>query len=276
MIEIPEGMVLAEQLGQTVKGKQIEKVSVLQSPHKFAWFQGDPQRYPQMLEGQRVGEASSFGSHVEFQAGEVSLAVSEGATWRFHPDRQKLPAKHQLLLEFEDGSALCLTIRMYGGMLCFRTGEADNPYYLMAREKPSPLSPAFDFKRFEGLFQTEDAAKLSVKALLATEQRIPGLGNGCLQDILFHAGLHPKRKVSTLDEEDKQALFRSLKNTLQEMAVKGGRDTEPDLFGKSGGYITKCSKNTAGQPCPVCGSRIVKESYMGGSVYYCPVCQPLV
>jgi len=276
MIEIPEGMVLAEQLGQSVRGKKIDKVSVLQSPHKFAWFQGDPQRYPQMLEGQQVGEARSFGSHVEFKAGEASLAVSEGATWGFYPAGEKLPAKHQLLLEFEDGSALCLTIRMYGGILCFRAGEAENQYYLMAREKPSPLSQAFDFKRFEGLFQAEDAAKLSVKALLATEQRIPGLGNGCLQDILFFAGLHPKRKAGTLNEEDKQALFRSLKNTLQEMAAKGGRDTEPDLFGKAGGYVTRCSKNSVGQPCAVCGSLIVKESYMGGSVYYCPVCQPLV
>jgi hypothetical protein len=33
----------------------------------------------------------------------------------------------------------------------------------------------------------QEVKKLSLKALLATEQRIPGLGNGVLQDILFKA-----------------------------------------------------------------------------------------
>ncbi|MFO7935831.1 MAG: zinc finger domain-containing protein [Bacteroidales bacterium] len=27
--------------------------------------------------------------------------------------------------------------------------------------------------------------------------------------------------------------------------------------------------------CPNCGDAIVKEAYMGGAVYFCPVCQPL-
>jgi endogenous inhibitor of DNA gyrase (YacG/DUF329 family) len=59
------------------------------------------------------------------------------------------------------------------------------------------------------------------------------------------------------------------------MTAQGGRDTEPDLFGQPGGYVSRCSKNTAGQPCGRCGDRIVKESYMGGSIYYCPTCQTM-
>jgi formamidopyrimidine-DNA glycosylase len=27
--------------------------------------------------------------------------------------------------------------------------------------------------------------------------------------------------------------------------------------------------------CPKCGGTIVKEAYLGGAVYYCPVCQKL-
>jgi formamidopyrimidine-DNA glycosylase len=34
------------------------------------------------------------------------------------------------------------------------------------------------------------------------------------------------------------------------------------------------SKNTAGQPCPNCGEPIRKETFLGGSVYFCPYCQP--
>ena len=59
------------------------------------------------------------------------------------------------------------------------------------------------------------------------------------------------------------------------MAFKGGRDTEKDLFGCLGGYMTCLSKNTLDKPCPVCGGTIRKESYMGGSIYYCEGCQKI-
>ena len=275
MIEIPEALALAEQINKTIQGKRIARVEVLRSPHKFAWFQGDPLSYPDLLTGQTVGSARGFGSTLEFQAGGARVAVSEGATWKYHADRADVPAKHQLLLEFADGSALSLSVRMYGGILCFREGQAENEYYLLAEKALSPLSAQFDWAYFEGLVAPEELAKLSLKAFLATEQRIPGLGNGCLQDILYNARLNPKRKLGDISADDLRRLFQSLKGTLADMAARGGRDTEPDIFGQPGGYQTRCSKNTIDTPCGNCGTPIVKQAYMGGSVYFCPTCQPL-
>jgi formamidopyrimidine-DNA glycosylase len=57
------------------------------------------------------------------------------------------------------------------------------------------------------------------------------------------------------------------------MKTQGGRDTENDLFDRPGEYKTKLSKNTVGQPCPICGTLIRKEAYLGGSIYYCAKCQ---
>ena len=275
MIEIPEALALADQINRTIQGKRIARVEVLRSPHKFAWFQGDPLAYPDLLTGQTVGQARGFGSTLEFQAGSARLAVSEGATWKYHADQAEVPAKHQLLLEFADGSALSLSVRMYGGILCFPAGGAENEYYLMAEKAIPPLSEAFDWAHFEGLAASVDPAKLSLKAFLATEQRIPGLGNGCLQDILYNARLNPKRKLGQINADDLRRLFQSLKDTLADMAARGGRDTEPDIFGQPGGYQTRCSKNTVDTPCGNCGTPIVKQAYMGGSIYFCPACQPL-
>lgn len=162
---------------------------------------------------------------------------------------------------------------MYGGFYVFPRGtDVTNKYHLVAKEKPSPLSAGFDRTYFERLFE-ENAAKLSLKAFLATEQRIPGLGNGVLQDILFDSGMHPRKKVDTLTDKDKRDLLTSIKSILKEMVAKGGRDTEKDLFGNFGRYKTVLSKNTSGKPCPVCGMAIMKEAYLGGSVYYCKKCQ---
>lgn len=163
---------------------------------------------------------------------------------------------------------------MYGGLWAYPAGEYINPYYVTAREKPDPFSEGFDEVYFNSVM-SQSARNLSLKAFLATEQRIPGLGNGVLQDILFNAKLHPKKKLNTLTDSDIHTLFHSIKATLAEMAVNGGRDTERDLFGRFGGYRTILSKNTLDKPCSTCGDVIKKEAYLGGSIYYCPTCQEL-
>jgi formamidopyrimidine-DNA glycosylase len=65
-----------------------------------------------------------------------------------------------------------------------------------------------------------------------------------------------------------------VKSVLAAMASQGGRDTEKDLFSQPGGYHTVLSSKTFDQPCPNCGTAIRKEAYLGGSIYYCPTCQP--
>ncbi len=274
MIELPEAAVLAKQIDETVVGKKIKNVIAAQNPHKLAWYFGDPREYRSLLVGNVISGATGYGGQVEITAGKAKLVFSDGVNLRYYNKGAKLPDKHQLLLEFDDGSSLVGWVQMYGGLSAFPEGKNDSKYCIIAKEKPSPLSSDFDESYFKSLFD-ENTAKLSLKALLATEQRIPGLGNGVLQDILFNAKMHPKKRAGTLSAADQQVLFDSIKNTLSEMTAKGGRDTENDLLGEPGGYKTKLSKNTVGQPCPACGALIKKEAYLGGSIYYCVRCQKI-
>lgn len=273
MIELPEASVLAHQVNTTLKGKEIVKVIAAHTPHKFAWYHGDPQGYHDLLAGQIIDSAKGYGGMVEITAGAVTILFSEGVGLRVYNQEESRPQKHQLLIEFADSSAMSATIQMYGGLWCFREGEFDNPYYNAAKEKPSPLVAEFSEAYFEQLLSSPSVQKLSAKAFLATEQRIPGLGNGVLQDILWGAQINPKRKINSLSDGNKDDLFNSIKTFLADMVARGGRDTEKDLFGNQGGYKTIMSKNTAGLPCPACGRMIKKENYLGGSIYYCEKCQ---
>lgn len=273
MIELPEAIVLARQLNETVAGKKIRKVVAAQTPHKFAWFLGDPQNYDAILSGKTINQATSHGGMVEVKAGTASLIIGDGVGLRFHEPAGKRPERHQLLIEFEDSSALSATVQMYGGLWCTAEGNFDNPYYKVAKEKPSPHSAKFDETYFQQLISAPDAIKLSTKACLATGQRIPGLGNGVLQDILWHAGIHPKRKANTWSDGERKRLFQTIKTVLADMAAYGGRNTEKDLFGKEGGYQTVMNKNNIDLPCPKCSQIIKKENYLGGSIYYCGGCQ---
>jgi formamidopyrimidine-DNA glycosylase len=275
MIELPEAKNIAGQLSRTVSRKRISGVTAAHTPHKLAWYYGDRGKYQALLIGRTIGPAEAFGGLVEIGAEGARILLGEGVAIRFHDKGEPRPPKHQLLLEFADGSALSAAVQMYGGMGAFLEGELDNLYYRVAKEKPSPFSAAFDWTYFERLISAPELQKISLKALLATQQRIPGLGNGVLQDVLFNARMHPKKKAGTLFAKEKKILFEAVKKTLSAMAAKGGRDTESDLFGRPGGYRTVLSKNTVDKPCPVCGTVIKKEAYLGGSVYYCEKCQGL-
>ena len=54
---------------------------------------------------------------------------------------------------------------------------------------------------------------------------------------------------------------------------QGGWEDERDLFDQPGGYQRLMSNQTAGQPCPTCGTLIQKIAYLGGACYLCPHCQ---
>jgi formamidopyrimidine-DNA glycosylase len=275
MIELPEAYNLAKQINEKVIGKKISRVIAASSPHKFAWYCGDPKKYNSMLKGKIIQDAYSYGGLVELKLEDARIVVGDGVGLRYHSTMKTIPQKHQFLAQLEDDTFLSASIQMYGGIYCFLKGSFDNKYYLLAKEKPSPLGSEFSKTYFNDLISASELKGKSVKYVLATEQRIPGLGNGVLQDILFKAKINPRRKIATLSNGEINGLYKSVKAVLKEMSVNRGRDTEKDLFGNEGGYFTRCSKKTVGKPCTVCKSEIVKENYMGGSVYFCPICQKL-
>ena len=193
---------------------------------------------------------------------------------KYHGPGEKLPKSHQLLIEFDDNSSMSCTVQMWGAMLCFPVGENSMLEKYAAHKCPDPLTAGFDKAYFDGLWKGVKPA-LSAKAFLATEQRIPGLGNGVLQDILWNARVNPRRKLETLNGKEQKKLFASVKSTILAMRKQGGRDTEKDLFGFKGGYKTILSANTLKDPCPACGNVIIREAYLGGNIYFCPTCQPV-
>lgn len=276
MIELPETYVLSEQINQTLVGKTIRSAAAGTHHHAFAWYTGDPAEYNAKLAGKKItssnpGTGYTCGGNTEVLCEDILLVISTPI--KYHAPGVKLPKSHQLLLEFDDGSHMSCTVQMWGAMFCFPANESGIPEGYTIKKGPTPYEDAFDEAHFDNL-RSGLKPGMSVKAFLATEQRIPGFGNGVLHDVLWNARIHPKRKLETLTDKDMKALFDSVKSTLAEMRLSGGRDTEKDLFGKSGGYRTVLSNKTLMYPCLCCGGGLVRESYLGGNIYFCPVCQP--
>lgn len=273
MLELPEVVTLSKQVNDVLTGRTITQVFNATKPHKFTFYNGNPLEYGKLLVGKTILSSRGYGMFVDFYlSDQMTMNIGDGVIARHYKSGDKIPANYQLLLTFDDESFLVFTVAMYGFINVYPGNAIDNKYYRLSRESVSPLSKEYTEALFDKLF-AEAKSTLTAKALLATEQRIPGVGNGAAQDILFNAGIHPKQKVLILPDSKKEVLFHSLKDTLMDMAFGGGRDTQTDLYGNYGGYKTILSAKTWKNPCPRCGAAIVKEAYLGGTVYYCPNCQ---
>jgi len=273
LIELPEGIALARQIDSELRDKRIKHIVADSSHHKFAWYSGNPADYTELFANKVVEGAYSYGGKVHIKLSQdCGFMFCDGTSIRYYTNSEELPKKHQLLIEFDDSTYLVCRVRLYGGVFGY-TGIFDHGYDVVARTKPAVFSDEFNMDYFMGLLATVEKPKLSAKAFLATEQRVPGLGNGVVQDVLFNAGINPKRDMATVDKAGLEKLLHSLKKTVVEMTQEGGRDVELDIYGEPGGYKTIMSKNTYRHACPRCGGVIKKESYLGGSVYYCKECQ---
>ena len=275
MLEIPDANRLAKELNETIKDKRINQVIAGKTPHGFAFFSNDLQDYPKYLYGKICGEAKAVGGGLELTIEDYMLYFNDGTNLRYYDTNEIKPDKHQFYLGFFDDSALVITVQMYAGIAIFKPGEYDNPYYLGGKEKPTPLSDEFTFEYFRNIVDDalQNKPSLSLKGLLATEQRIPGLGNGTCQDILFEAKQHPKTKLSKLSDKEIENLYKTVVKVIKAMTEQGGRYTEKNLFGNECGYKTILSNKTYKDPCKVCKGKIIRQAFLGGNIYFCSNCQ---
>jgi formamidopyrimidine-DNA glycosylase len=273
MIELPEAMALAGQINDELKGAVIESGNCGNRPHKWAFYSRLKAQYPQILAGKKVGKADGAGSMVavRLKPGYALMLGDGGLRILLHGADDELPKKHQLLLRFKDGRRLTVSVQGWGFLQLI---PEENVATHHSRQGISPVSDAFTYERFKGLvLGYERAEKDSLKKYLISESGISGIGNGYLQDILFRAKLHPRRKVAEMTGKERLGLYRAIRTTMREAARLGGRDTERGLHGEGGGYHPILDTRAKGRPCPECGTAIEKISYLGGSCYLCSSCQ---
>jgi len=277
MLELPEAATLARQINQTLAGKTIASARANASPHKFAFYQGDPEAYPDKLRNQVIGKATARGSLIVTAIGtERVLALGDGGLRILYHEREKtLPKKHQLLIRFDDSTHVTVSVSGWGAVWLMTHAE-QAAHKWAGREGTSPASDDFTEAYLDGLFAAVPPGdKRSIKYFIVSDPKIWGLANGYLQDILFHARLHPRRRVVSLTDGDRRRLFGAIRTTVRKAIAANGRITERDLFNQRGNYTPLMYTKTKSTPCTVCGATIEKISYLGGSCYLCPTCQPL-
>ena len=250
MIELPEATTIARQMSAELKGKCIADGNRGNAPHKFAFYSRPPEEYAAIFEGKTMGEATVNGWLIlaSVEPAHTLILGCGGERIIYHHSATSLPKKRQLLLHFTDDTYLTVTVQGWGAALLLHQSEVAGHRFVNLA-KPSPLSDAFTPDYFLGLFTglaKDDRA--SVKYFMISEPGVLGVGNGCLQDILWQARLHPRRPAVGLTSAEKLRLYTAIREVLQEMVEGGGRDSDRDLCNCPGSYKRILHSKVVGQP----------------------------
>ncbi len=271
--ELPEATTVAGQMDSELRGKRIEKVTLDADSTSLA-NQGFIQLEASTLEGREIRSVSAKGKWIYVHlSGDwvLLLALETGGRFLYHNPSQVPPAKYHLQVRLVDGSAFTEQIVGWGWAKAMPEGQAELERY-PGRLGLSPLVEAeFTLPALSAVL--DRGAKKNLKLVLLQQDQIAGIGNGYLQDILYRARLHPKRKAGSLTPGERQALYDAIRLTLQDAVQCGGSEFEVDLYGKPGRYHRLMSEFQRGKPCPSCGTPVEKISVQGSACYICPACQ---
>ena len=270
MAELPEIVKLAEQMNQKLKGKKIKSLTLNQE--KCINIPEDEFKLRSI--GGTITHVEHKGKWIitSLDNGEnLLMSLGMGADVLYFEQEKKLPEKYQVKLNFTDGTGYTIRFWWFGKfLLCAEEN--------MAEEKNikdiglDPWSPSFTRSYFIDLLE---GRRTQVKSFLLNQKNISGIGNMYMHDILFRAGLHPKKKISDLSKTEKNRLYDSILDILNFSREKGTFSYESDFFGEKGGYDHFIVGYKENEPCPDCNTEIVMIKTGSTTSYLCPACQVL-
>ncbi len=128
---------------------------------------------------------------------------------------------------------------------------------------PDALGEDFDLTAFKAAFADSQSM---AKTGLMDQDKVAGIGNVYADEILFQAGIRPKRQMKELDNARLDILFEKMKAVL-----KTAVDCRADVDQFPDDYLLP--RREAGGVCPKCGAGIKRIKVSNRSAYYCPDCQ---
>ncbi len=214
------------------------------------------------MTGQLVfrGQAASFG------AGHPSASLIG-----------KLPDKStRVIVNFTDESKLFFNDqRKFGWMRLLPTPEVPNIDF-MQKVGPEPLEADFTWQHMRD--RLKHRANTNIKAALLDQTVLAGVGNIYADESLWGAKIHPATLVKNISAAQFRKLHASLVAVLRLSIEKGGSTDKNyvNAEGKRGSYLTFANVfRREGQPCPRCGTTIIKTRVAGRGTHLCPFCQKI-
>lgn len=178
-----------------------------------------------------------------------------------------------IVIRFSDGRILRYRdTRKFGRWLL-----TQRPEIVLKRLGPEPLSPQFNC---HVLAKRLKAHQRRLKSLLLDQSVIAGLGNIYVDEALWQARLHPLRLSQSLSGDDLRRLCQGVRMVLRRGIRNRGTSLghgQPNFYrlggarGRNQDWLNVFQKT--GEPCPRCGTPIVRLIVGQRSTHVCSACQ---
>ncbi|HKU19171.1 MAG TPA: bifunctional DNA-formamidopyrimidine glycosylase/DNA-(apurinic or apyrimidinic site) lyase [Candidatus Saccharimonadales bacterium] len=179
----------------------------------------------------------------------------------------------RVIISFEDATLFFNDQRKFGWVRLMPTVEVEHLDFFQ-KVGPEPL--AADFTADDFAKRLLRRTNSGVKAVLLDQTVIAGIGNIYADESLWGAKIHPETKVRDLSSAQLKKLYESLRAVLK-LSIKKGGSTDRNYVnheGKRGSYLSFANVfRREGQPCPRCGTTILKLRAAGRGTHICPHCQ---
>lgn len=256
MPELPDVEVFRQYAEKNALNQEIEKVTV--DEPKIA--ETDESQLDQGLKGRELIRAERLGKYLLMPTNKETILVMHfGMTgWLEYKQGEKHQHTRASLI-FSNGYALnFINPRKLGRISLFSSLDT-----FQKEKKVGKDALAIKLEEFQDLIRKK---KGTLKSFLMNQSIIAGIGNIYSDEILFQAGMNPKKQISELEDYQHMALFQSMKEVLHK-AIEHNADPEnmPPSF--------IIPRRKEGEKCPACDGEVKKEKVSGRGFYYCPNCQ---
>lgn len=280
MPELPEVETVRRGLAPAMEGRRIARAEVNRPDLRWPL----PERMAERITGARVERLRRRSKYIlaDLDTGE-SLLIHLGMSGRmlvsgvmlgdFHLDHPA-PQKHDhVVLTMKGGARVTFNdARRFGAMDLVRT-DREAAHWLLAGLGPEPFGNEFNE---DYLVARLKGKATPIKAALLDQGIVAGLGNIYVCEVLFRAGIDPRRQAGRIASARIARLVPLIREVLSEAIAAGGSSLR-DHRQASGelGYFQHAFRvyDREDEPCTACGTPLRRIVQSGRSTYFCPHCQ---
>ena len=268
--------------------------------HRIAWVEQRrshlrfplPKNLPQRLQGRCITKLTRRGKYLLLHLDDAMILVIHlGMSGRFmitmppapdpeiflnppvsaHPNPGNRERHDHVLLHLENGTCVRFNDpRRFGSLLLIAEVEFSS-HPRLGLLGPEPLEADLTGAK---LAASLCGRRTTIKSALLDQHLLAGLGNIYACEALYHAGLAPDRRASTIDEAEATKLLEAIRGVLI-AAIEAGGSSLRDYVQADGnlGYFQKqfAVYGREGEPCPDCTcNHAIRRIVQGGrSTFYC-------
>ncbi len=264
MPELPEVETIARKLSPDLVGKTILDVDV-----RWARTLAMPsaKKFKEQIKGQVIQSVGRRAKFLNIQLTAYNLLIHLRMSGDLFLKEGKIkPEKHdRVVLNLSGNKSLAFNdTRKFG-----RIWLTDNVDKVLGKLGPEPLSSDFTPR---WLFDALHARHRQLKPLLLDQTFLAGLGNIYTDESLHIAKLHPLKLSDSVTARQAEKLHKAIQSVLQEGIRRNGASI--DWVYRGGEFQNQFRVyGRDGEPCPVCGTTIIKLFVGQRGTHICPKCQ---